>query len=658
MNRKVSLLFVLAAFSIGVSAVIISQDSVFNLLIKGESYLPSFFHNEGERTVVRNSVTAWEKPSQNMPHPLSEESAARYKKLFHMVRNEDFSTLDSALAEISDPLLLSDIQAEYALHRGVISPLPALKDWLVRYSRLPDAQNLYTRLVELYPFSSVSAPTVQPFLAPGQTESDFSPNDADGAQINRNARIDHIVQPQLNKGLAGAKTALAFVEKLSGLGNDYKAQLEGEIALTYLSQGDVAEASVLAHSAFEQGKKQIGLPAYVAGLALWYQGKWQAASVAFREVANAPKTDRYVQAAAAFWEARVQERLHAKNDYKFWLSRAASYKECFYGIVASAILEQSYKQKDKEARPVGPSRSETASLRHQDMNRDDIYTVLNGPEGRHFFALLQVGEQGRAEAVARYIWPVLVRQNPVRAHSLELVVRNAGMIRLAEQMGKLSKNEALPLSEVEQSDLPELKPQHGFRLDPALVYAVARMESNFNPNAVSPVGARGLMQVQPRTASFVTADHIRFDTHGEAIIKVPLDMAQRLHDPAYNLEVGQLYLLYLSETAVQTGHLTSDHDDHGSQDVKDGSLLPVLAAYNAGPGVILHWLAQHPHQRDPLYFLETLPTYQTRHYVQDVLKTTWLYARKMGLKTPSLMSLVERQWPSVASEKEIGTSHG
>jgi soluble lytic murein transglycosylase len=49
--------------------------------------------------------------------------------------------------------------------------------------------------------------------------------------------------------------------------------------------------------------------------------------------------------------------------------------------------------------------------------------------------------------------------------------------------------------------LPRLEPPQGFRVDPALLYALARQESNFDPDAVSRAGARGLLQVMPATAS-------------------------------------------------------------------------------------------------------------------------------------------------------------
>ena len=48
--------------------------------------------------------------------------------------------------------------------------------------------------------------------------------------------------------------------------------------------------------------------------------------------------------------------------------------------------------------------------------------------------------------------------------------------------------------------VPRLRPAGGFSVDPALVYALTRLESNFDPAAISPAGARGLMQIMPDSA--------------------------------------------------------------------------------------------------------------------------------------------------------------
>jgi soluble lytic murein transglycosylase-like protein len=85
----------------------------------------------------------------------------------------------------------------------------------------------------------------------------------------------------------------------------------------------------------------------------------------------------------------------------------------------------------------------------------------------------------------------------------------------------------------ERYPIPPLLPKGGFRVDPALVYALTRLESNFDPHATSAAGARGLMQIMP-----VTAGYMGFDPASREMFQA------RLHDPAVNLEVGQRYCIW------------------------------------------------------------------------------------------------------------------
>ena len=124
---------------------------------------------------------------------------------------------------------------------------------------------------------------------------------------------------------------------------------------------------------------------------------------------------------------------------------------------------------------------------------------------------------------------------------------------------------------------PSWRPARGWRVDPALAFAHALQESNFRPDAVSPAGARGLMQVRPGTAG----DLIRW----RGIQGDP----NRLTDPVNNIEFGQTYLEYLRDMA------------------STGGLLPkVIASYNAGPAPIAEWNFRYD-QSDPLLYIEMHP---------------------------------------------------
>ncbi|MCH8685906.1 lytic transglycosylase domain-containing protein [Pedomonas mirosovicensis] len=143
-----------------------------------------------------------------------------------------------------------------------------------------------------------------------------------------------------------------------------------------------------------------------------------------------------------------------------------------------------------------------------------------------------------------------------------------------------------------------------------MLHAVARQESLFNPNAVSPAGARGLMQLMPGTAKEVATR-----------LGVPY-APQRLYDEDYNLQLGASYLQRMITYF-------------------DGNHVLAVAAYNAGPGNVNKWLRRFGDPRQPgvdvIDWIEQIPFSETRNYVQRVLENAVVYAL---LKTDGSQSLV------------------
>lgn len=137
-------------------------------------------------------------------------------------------------------------------------------------------------------------------------------------------------------------------------------------------------------------------------------------------------------------------------------------------------------------------------------------------------------------------------------------------------------------------------------LDPALVAAVIRQESNFTAKAVSAVGARGLMQVMPGIGhDLARARHIG-----------PWDPAL-LDQPDVNLALG-------------TAHLATFLSQEG------GVLERGLAAYNAGPSRVTLW-ARKRGVADPEVFVERIPFAETRDYVRAIVRGRDLYAALYGI---------------------------
>jgi len=135
-------------------------------------------------------------------------------------------------------------------------------------------------------------------------------------------------------------------------------------------------------------------------------------------------------------------------------------------------------------------------------------------------------------------------------------------------------------------------------LDPYLVAALIRQESEFNPGAVSRANAVGLMQLLPKVGKSVAKQE-----------KLKRFSSTQLFTPGINLQLGTRYF-------------------RGMVD-KFGAFEYALAAYNAGSDRVQDWLGQGKY-RDPQEFVESIPFTETREYVQAILRNANVYRQLYG----------------------------
>jgi soluble lytic murein transglycosylase len=333
-------------------------------------------------------------------------------------------------------------------------------------------------------------------------------------------------------------------------------------------------------------------PLLAAGLAAWRAGNPPTA-FSFFEAAYRTAPTAALRAAGAYWVARTAQREANRSASVVWLRRAAQEIDSFYGRIAARML--------------GPS---LACVTGETLGTADLDALRATPEGSRAFALLQVGEKRRAEAELRALWTD-AGQDATFARPLALLARAVGMPQFAAELRTAEParpEAALP---------PALHPAGGFVIDPSLIYALVHHESNFQTAAVSHSGARGLMQIKPATARAVGVDRSLDGVD-----------ANRLHDPAVNLAVGQRYLLQLSED--------------GSI---DGDLIRLLAGYGQGLFGLKRWADSVNDQGDPLLFLEAIPNQATRRFIEDTLAWSWHYAAALKLPAASLDALAAGHFP-------------
>ncbi len=150
-------------------------------------------------------------------------------------------------------------------------------------------------------------------------------------------------------------------------------------------------------------------------------------------------------------------------------------------------------------------------------------------------------------------------------------------------------------------------------LDPAIVLGLIRRESAFDKMARSPVGARGLMQIMPKTGRQI-AKQLKEKWHSE----------KTLYDPAVNVKFGAYYYKQLL-------------------DQFNGHYALAAAAYNAGPHRVIKWLPKIPMSAD--VWIETIPFKETRAYVGAVLTYALIYQQRMKRNTLKIKDFIKTVLP-------------
>lgn len=298
--------------------------------------------------------------------------------------------------------------------------------------------------------------------------------------------------------------------------------------------------------------------------------------------------------AGAFWAGRSHLFGRRPDAVSPWFSLAADHPETFYGLLARRIL--------------GLSMPFRWSLNEAD--RAAFRAASDSSRGRHALSLIADGQYESAERELR----ALVGQGDAEmAHGALIIADDAGMADFAFRLQNVLLAYGIRFDRAAYP-IPRWLPEGGFSADRALIYALMRQESNFNPRAVSRAGARGVMQLMPSTARYVArASGMAFSP---------------LSRPESNIALGQSYLKMLLE-----------------DEIVGGDLFRLAAAWNAGPGNLQRWQRDPRASEDPLLFIEMIPSGETRAFIEHVLANLWIYRHRLGQPSPSLDALAAGQWP-------------
>jgi soluble lytic murein transglycosylase len=284
----------------------------------------------------------------------------------------------------------------------------------------------------------------------------------------------------------------------------------------------------------------------------------------------------------AYWLGRSYEFAKDQAQARQWYEAAAAMITTFYGQLAHARIYPTSPVTLNE--PVGPKEVSTKFLQH-DLVRAawQLRQIGQNERMEKFFLVASDTARQRGEYVA-------LAKMAQRMNRLDLMVKAA---KDANQ-----KDISLPVS-----GFPLLEQKLPSQPEAAMIHAIIRQESMFKRDAVSPAGARGIMQLMPTTARAVARKlGIKFNNN-------------QLFDTAANIRMGSAYLQERLEGF-------------------DGSLPLAIAAYNAGQGRAREWLGIYGDPRnpqiDPIDWIELIPIYETRNYVHRVMEALQIYRIRLN----------------------------
>ena len=521
--------------------------------------------------------------------PLSKKDAGLYAEIFALQSVGDMDAANEKIKKLSDMRLYGHVLFQRYMHPTAYkTSFQELKTWLDEYHDHPEAYKIYTLANRKKPSGfkeTLKKPETQiniirrhepTMISAARYVSSRKRNAAEKQQISD---LKNVITARLRKDQPTSAHKLLKKNK-DLLDNVEYDILQAKIAASYLYNGKVLTAYTLASQSANRSGTNAPRAGWIAGLASWMQKDYVSAAKYFEIVGRSSYASSWTKSAGAYWAARAHMRTGNVKMVSVWLNRAIKHPRTFYGLVATLALGRDF----------------DFNWDVPTFTRENYKLLSTNPGGFRAMALVAAGQTALAE-------DELVRLNLDDKKLREALVAYSGYARLPGLAMRLGANVTSDDSYYDAALYPmgPWQPGEGYKVDPALIHAIMRQESRFDPMAKSHAGAKGLMQIMPSTAKAIGAN------------------VEMLDDPQQNVELGQQYIAKLL----------------GEKIVRE-DLLRLLVAYNAGPGNLNKWTRRYPKVDDPLLFIELIPVAETRGYVEKVLANYWIYRLRDGLPTPSL----------------------
>lgn len=333
-----------------------------------------------------------------------------------------------------------------------------------------------------------------------------------------------------------------------------------------------------------QSAKDISEAEWLAGwIALRFLNNPNGAYDHFNKMYNVVQQSISV-ARGAYWLGLSAAAMKNNDLAHKWFREAASYNFTFYG--QAAMLEM---KKETITLPERPKITKSDRVFYQ---RNELARATN----------IMI-KHGRNDQALIYAKAAIASANDVGEVALIVdAIKNCKNRHYTTEIAKAASQKGYIITHANYPTPYKFHPA----IEPALTYSIILRESVFDQYAISHANAHGLMQVLPTTGCKVAKK-----------LKTVCNTRKLTHDPAYNISLGNKYLKDLI-------------------DGYKGSYILAIAAYNAGPEPVDRWIASlgDPRKlktpRQVIDWIESIPYWETREYVQRVLENVQIYRKVLG----------------------------
>ena len=538
---------------------------------------------------------------------LSESDVNNYQQAYFFQEQCKWKTANNYILKIKNKILLGHIYAQKFLHPNCYkSQYLELYYWLKKYNDHPQAKRIYRLAIKRMPpgYKSPTKPSLPLGIESEKVNNNKKSKYKSNKKLSNNQRAEkrkliNGIKSRVNRGWPTGALQLLNQRDVKLLLDQVEIDQQKElIAKGYFLASKDKLAIQYASEALVNSAQYVPYAAWTAGLSSWRLERYEEAANFFSLFSISLKDDAWHQTSGSFWTARSYAKLGKYDEINFWLKRASNNPNSFYGMLALEILGVEEK---------------ISWLQYPNLNKNNS-KLLNIPAGKRLQTLIQVGLVNELEKEIVHINSVLnkeIAQESISiAENFDLAYTQLKIVNKLEQFGM-----DVPIHLYYPTSV--WKPRDGFKLEKELLHAFMHQESMFNTTAKSKDGAMGLMQVLPSTAKFITKSK-----------DVKRSNSNILKNPEINLEVGQEYLNYLLDLEVVSRNL-----------------IFLAAAYNGGPGNLQKWKKETNYMEDSLFFMESIPSRETRWFIEKILTKYWIYQNKNNKEMRSLKMLANGNDP-------------